>query len=341
MRAAAAAGGAAFLGAALLVPALLPLGRRRRAGPAVAAAPGEAAPGPPPMPPVHLRVRNVSKIYPGGHRALARISFELGPGIVGLLGPNGAGKTTLIRCLVGLLSPSRGQVLFAGRPLSPETLPGYRRRIGFLPQDFNAYPGLSGEAFLDYWASARGLPGGAARRAEIEQLLAEVGLAEHGRRKVRDYSGGMRRRLGIAAALLGAPQILIVDEPTTGLDIESRSRFRETLLAAAGDRIVLLSTHIASDVEAIAPRLLLLSGGRLAFDGSPETLIARARGRVFEALLQDAELAPFSHRYQVTSRVRQLAGIRVRAVARPGVELGGPAVEPSLEEAYLAALQDE
>jgi ABC-type multidrug transport system ATPase subunit len=151
----------------------------------------------------------------------------------------------------------------------------------------------------------------------------------------------MRRRLGIAAALLGAPPILIVDEPTTGLDIESRARFRETLLSVASERIVLLSTHIASDVEAIASRLLVLSRGRLVFDGPPASLVARARGAVFEHLVADRELQAFSHRYQLTSRVRLLAGIRVRGVVRPGETLPGAAVEPTLEEAYLAGQKAE
>jgi ABC-type multidrug transport system ATPase subunit len=292
-----------------------------------------SAPGPP-----SLRVRNLTRIYRGGFRALSGASFELGPGIVGLLGPNGAGKTTLLRILVGLLEPTRGAVLYRGEPVSRANLADYRLRLGFLPQEFNAYPGFTGERFLDYWAAARGLPAGAERHREIERLLAAVGLEEHARRKVRDYSGGMRRRIGIAAALLGAPELLIVDEPTTGLDLESRNRFRQILLAAAGERIILLSTHIASDVEAIASRLLVLRQGRLCFDGEAEGLIAAARGRVFETVLQDADLRSFSHRFQITSRVRRLDGIWVRAVARAGSEPEGRLVEPSLEEAYLSTL---
>jgi ABC-type multidrug transport system ATPase subunit len=152
---------------------------------------------------------------------------------------------------------------------------------------------------------------------------------------VRDFSGGMRQRVGIARALLAAPPILIVDEPTTGLDVESRSRFRQILLEQAGERIVVFSTHIASDVEAAARRILLLHRGRLRFDGTPEELTGRARGRVFRALVDDAGLPAFGHRFRVTSRVRILEGIQVRAIARPGEDPAGELVEPNLEEAYL------
>jgi len=286
-------------------------------------------------------VRSLSKIYGGGDRrfrALSGVSFTLEPGIVGLLGPNGAGKTTLLRVLTGLLEPTRGKVLYRGVAITPDNLAEYRRRIGFLPQELNAYPGFTAEQFLDHWALERGLSDPRQRRAEIERLLAAVGLSEHAGRKVRDYSGGMRQRVGIARALLAAPPILIVDEPTTGLDVESRGRFRQILLEQAGERVVVFSTHIASDVEAAASRILLLHRGRLRFDGPPEELAARAHGRVFGALVADADLLEFGRRYRVTSRVRVLEGIQVRAIARPDEEIAGEPVEPNLEEAYLAEI---
>ncbi|HEX3556600.1 MAG TPA: efflux RND transporter permease subunit [Thermoanaerobaculia bacterium] len=336
LRAAAVAGGAALAGSALLVPALLLAGNRwrrrdpeeekRRRNPPVWSEPGEPV----------LEVRSLTKIYGGRFRALAAVDFTLTPGIVGLLGPNGAGKTTLLRILTGLLEPTRGSVRYRGVPISSVNLAAYRRRIGFLPQEFNAYPGFTAEQFLDHWALERGMNDPQARRAEIDHLLAAVGLAEHAGRKVRDFSGGMRQRVGIARALLGAPPILVVDEPTTGLDVESRSRFRQILLEQAGERIVVFSTHIASDVEAAARRILLLHRGRLRFDGTPEELVERAHGRVFRTLVADAELLAFGHRYRTTSRVRILEGIQVRAIARPGEEPAGEIVEPNLEEAYLA-----
>ncbi|MEM6794356.1 MAG: ATP-binding cassette domain-containing protein, partial [Acidobacteriota bacterium] len=173
---------------------------------------------------------------------------------------------------------------------------------------------------------------------EIERVLESVDLTEVADRRVRDLSGGMRRRIGIARALLGAPPIVIVDEPTTGLDVESRLRLRKSLRRAAGERIILFSTHIASDVAAVASRLLILDRGQLSFDGTTETLIDAAEGRVFEAHLEDRALRDFSTRYRVTTRVRTLEGIRVRAVAGPGQEPAGALVRPNLEEAYLARL---
>jgi ABC-2 type transport system ATP-binding protein len=336
LRAAAVAGGAALAGSVLLTPALLlagsrwrhrdPEAERQRRRPPVWSEPGEPV----------LEVRSLTKTYGGGFRALTAVDFTLTPGIVGLLGPNGAGKTTLLRIVTGLLEPTRGSVRFRGVPLTAANLAAYRQGIGFLPQEFNAYPGFTAEQFLDHWARERGMDDARARRDEIERLLAAVGLAEHAGRKVRDYSGGMRQRVGIARALLGAPPILVVDEPTTGLDVESRNRFRQILLEQAGERIVIFSTHIASDVEAAARRILLLHRGRLRFDGTPEALVERARGRVFRALVTDADLLAFGHRYRTTSRVRVLEGIDVRAIARPGEEPAGEIVEPNLEEAYLA-----
>jgi len=339
LRAAAVAGGTALLASALLSPALLLLARggaerlrnpeevRRRQRPPQWTAAGAPV----------LEAHTLTKVYGGRVTALSGVHFELTPGIVGLLGPNGAGKTTLLRILTGLLDPSRGEVRFRGVAVTPENLSEYRRQIGFLPQEFNAYPELTAEQFLDHWAIERGLTA-RERRQEIERLLEAVGLTEHARRKVRDFSGGMRQRVGIARALLGSPPILIVDEPTTGLDVESRTRFRQTLLEQAAERVVLFSTHIASDVEAAASRILLLHRGRLRFDGTPEELTARARGRVFRALLGDEDLADFGRRYRITARVRTLEGIRVRAVARPGDPLAGEEIEPNLEEAYLAEM---
>ena len=338
LRAAALAGGASLFAAAFVVaPLRAGLARWRTRDPEEVRRqqhpPVWSEPGPP-----ALEVRSLTKIYRSGVPALSAVSFTLEPGIIGLLGPNGAGKTTLLRLLTGLLQPTRGHVIYRGVPVAADNLAEYRRRIGFLPQEFNAYPDFTAEQFLDHWALERGMDNTRLRREEIERLLAAVGLSEHARRKVRDFSGGMRQRVGIARALLGTPPILIVDEPTTGLDIESRSRFRQILLEQAGERIVLFSTHIASDVEAAARRLLLLHRGRLRFDGTPEDLAARARGRVFEALVADADLAAFGHRYRITARVRRLEGIQVRAIARPGEPLAGDPVEPNLEEAYLAEI---
>ena len=286
-------------------------------------------------PPV-LEVRKVTKVYPGGVRALRRVGFRLEPGITGLLGPNGAGKTTLLRLLCGILDPSRGRILFEGRTLDAAALEAYRRRVGYLPQRFDAYPGLSVERFLGYWTRRVGIPR-SRREAEIAKVLEIVDLVDATDRKVVDLSGGMRRRIGIARALLGDPPIVVVDEPTTGLDVPSRRRLREALLSVAEDRVVVFSTHISSDVATVASRVLVLDAGRLRWDGDVDGLVTWARGRVFEATLADAELTEFGHRHHVTTRVRTLDGVRVRAVdGGAGVE--GEVVAPTLEEAYLALM---
>jgi ABC-2 type transport system ATP-binding protein len=283
-----------------------------------------------------LAIRNVTKVYAGGFRALYRVNFELAPGVVGLLGPNGAGKTTLLRILTGLLRPTRGTVSWCGVGVRPENVAEFRRFVGFMPQEFNAYAGLTAAQFLDFWALERGIGSPRERREHIGELLAVVGLEEHANRHVRDFSGGMRQRIGIARALLGDPPLLIVDEPTTGLDIEARRRFRDLLLALARQRIVVLSSHIAGDIESTAARLLVLVRGELRWDGSIDGLLSRARGRVFETTVPHRELRGLAERYRITTRIRVAGGVRVRGVAPEGEALPGNETAASLEEAYLA-----
>jgi ABC-2 type transport system ATP-binding protein len=311
-----------------LLPAAVEILSRRR--PQQDAIQGSSAP--------HLDVRNVTKVYANGFRALHRVSFTLEPGVIGLLGPNGAGKTTLLRLITGLLLPTRGVVRFGNVEVRPETLAGYRQLIGFLPQEFNAYAGMTAEQFLDYWSIERGIADAGARRTEIARLMAVTRLEAHAGRKLRDFSGGMRQRVGIARALIGDSPMLVVDEPTTGLDIAARAHFRELITTLARDRIIILSTHIASDVESTASRLLLLAEGRLVWDGSPAALIARARGRVFETTVSDSEARRLTHLFRITTRVRLAEGVRLRGIAAERESLPGPPAEPSLEEAYLAAI---
>jgi ABC-2 type transport system ATP-binding protein len=286
-----------------------------------------------------LTVRSLSKRYRSGFEALHRINFELGPGITGLLGANGAGKTTLLRIISGLLAPTRGQVLFCGVPVEPENLARYRQSIGFLPQEFNAYPGFTAAEFLDHWALERGISSTSLREKEVMQALASVHLEHEAGRRVRDFSGGMRQRIGIARALLAAPPLLIVDEPTTGLDIESRQQFREIIRELGRDRLVVLSTHLTADVEAVAGRLLLLHRGLLRFDGPPALLVERAAGSAFESVVDESEARRLSRIHRLTARVRVGGGIRVRGVTAIGEAAPGPHVEPTLEEAFLIELQ--
>jgi ABC-type multidrug transport system ATPase subunit len=215
---------------------------------------------------VRLAARELSKTY-ADKRAVDRLSLDLGPGVVGLLGPNGAGKSSLMRVLATVTRPSAGVVTFNGRDIvaDPEPL---RRTLGYLPQDFGVYPHLSAREFLTYLAAAKGLSARSAK-GRITELLQLVNLAEAGRRPLGRFSGGMRRRVGIAQALLNDPLVLILDEPTAGLDPQERTRFRDLLADLGRDRIVILSTHIVSDVEAIAGRVAIVAGGRLLYDGPP------------------------------------------------------------------------
>lgn len=280
-----------------------------------------------------LEIESVGKRY-GDLWALRDVSLDIDRGVVGLLGPNGAGKSTLMRILATISRPTEGRVRWEGRPLSddPDRL---RRALGYLPQEFGLYPKLTAREFLRYLASARGLAGG----ERLEQLLSVVNLREAADRKLETYSGGMRQRVGIAQALLNDPELLIVDEPTVGLDPEERARFRSLLSELGGDRIVLLSTHIVSDVEATAERIAVLDEGRLRADGPPEELLADVEGRVWEAVVDGERLPELRARYPVASAAHRADGAHVRLVSnRPPTDDAEPA-SPTLEDAYLWLMQ--
>jgi len=288
---------------------------------------------------VRLVIEDVGKDYRGGVHALAGISLALEPGVLGLLGPNGAGKSTLMRILATLARPTRGRVTWDGVDIA-RTPDALRTVLGYLPQDFGVYPNLTPQEFLEYLAAARGITGAAARR-RIETLLELVNLVDVRRRPLGGFSGGMRQRVGIAQALLNDPRLLIVDEPTGGLDPEERVRFRNLLADLAGNRIVILSTHIVSDVEAVATRIVLLAQGRIVADAAPEALLRTAEGRVWEWLVASEELAALRERHRVAGLVRRSDGALVRVVAEaapdPAVP-GAPSAKPvtaTLEDAYL------
>ncbi len=222
-----------------------------------------------------LSIRDLRKDYPRKPRALDALTLDLGPGILGLLGPNGAGKSTLMRILATVARPTAGHAVWCGEDVvaNPDAV---RRVLGYLPQDFGVYPNLDAVEFLEYLAAVRGIDAGTARR-RIEDLLVLVNLVEARKRPLGSFSGGMRQRVGIAQALLNRPQLLIVDEPTAGLDPEERVRFRDLLGEMAGERLVILSTHIVSDVEAVASDIAIIAEGRLLARGTPAELV-RATG---------------------------------------------------------------
>ena len=284
--------------------------------------------------PARLTVEGVGKVYSGGKRALQDVSLDLTPGVIGLLGPNGAGKSTLLRILATITRPTEGRVAFRGEDVvaRPEPL---RAVLGYLPQDFGVYPNLNAIEFLEYLAAVKGVPRAVAR-ARVPELLSLVNLTEAARRPLGTYSGGMRQRVGIAQALVNDPRVLIVDEPTVGLDPEERVRFRGTLSDLAGDRLVLLSTHIVSDLESIADRIALLDRGRLVACETPDALLRFASDRVWEWIVPSESMPALRERFAVSGAVRRPDGVHVRAVSDTAPHPSARAVEPTLEDAYLA-----
>jgi ABC-2 type transport system ATP-binding protein len=285
---------------------------------------------------VQLVIEGVSKRYGRDVQALEDFSLTLGPGVLGLLGPNGAGKSTLMRILATITRPTRGRVLWNGEDIVARPDP-LREVLGYLPQDFGVYPQLSPLEFLEYLAAVRGLDARSARR-RIDQLLELVNLAEVRKRPLGGFSGGMRQRVGIAQALLNDPRLLIVDEPTGGLDPEERVRFRNLLGDLSGERIVILSTHIVSDVEAAATRIALIAHGRLVGSAAPEEMLRAAEGKVWEWVVPSERLTSVRERHRVSGTVRRADGVHVRIVAdaTPAPEARG--LPPTLEDAYLHAI---
>jgi ABC-type multidrug transport system ATPase subunit len=282
---------------------------------------------------IHLAIDNVGKQYRGGNWALKDFTLQLGPGVLGLLGPNGAGKSTLMRILATIAQPSEGRVTWGDVDIvrEPDEL---RSVLGYLPQDFGVYPNLNALEFLAYIAAAKGLPARAAR-TRIDELLQLVNLVDARKRPLGGFSGGMRQRVGIAQALLNDPELLIVDEPTAGLDPEERVRFRNLLSELSGERIIILSTHIVSDVEATATHIALINRGRLVAHAPPEDLLRGAEGKVWEWVMPSAELAAVKERLLISGTLRRSDGVRVRAVADAPPAAAAQAVAPNLEDAYL------
>jgi ABC-2 type transport system ATP-binding protein len=288
---------------------------------------------------MRLAVENLSKEYrgkAGAVHALNGVQLSLGPGVLGLLGPNGAGKSTLMRILATITQPSSGRVLWNDTDIArhPDSL---RTTLGYLPQDFGVYPNLNAFEFLEYLAAVKGIAAGPAR-ARIRELLELVNLSGAAKRPLGGYSGGMRQRVGIAQALLNDPQMLIVDEPTAGLDPEERVRFRNLLSELSGERVVILSTHIVSDIEAVATSIAIMEQGHLLAHDSPEGLLASVAGKVWEVVIPSGELGTLRQKHLVSSTAHRSDGIHARVVADAAPASMVRELDPSLEDAYLAAL---
>jgi len=280
-----------------------------------------------------LVIQDLGKQYRRDFWGLRHFTLELDSGIIGLLGPNGAGKSTLMRMLATITRPTEGKITWRGVDIATRPDP-LRDVLGYLPQDFGVYPNLSAVEFLEYMAAIKGLPAKTARQ-RIDELLQVVNLVDAARRPLGSYSGGMKQRVGIAQALLNDPHLLIVDEPTAGLDPEERVHFRSLLADLAGNRIILLSTHIVSDVEATSAEIVLINRGSLLVRGTPEALLASLDGKVWNWLAPSDSLAALKQSHLVTGTVRRAEGMLVRVVCEDSPHPQAQLSAPTLEDVYL------
>jgi ABC-type multidrug transport system ATPase subunit len=280
-----------------------------------------------------LIINNLGKEYKRGFWGLKDFSLEIKPGILGLLGPNGAGKSTFMRMLATITKPTDGKILWNDMDIvkNPDAL---RDMLGYLPQDFGVYPNLNAIEFLEYMAAIKGLDSSTAKK-RIDELLQLVNLKDAAKRPLGGYSGGMKQRVGIAQALLNDPQLLIVDEPTVGLDPEERVRFRNLLSDLSGERIVILSTHIVSDVEATATHIALVNKGQLLREAAPESLLNEIEGKVWEWTINSDDLPALKQKYIVSGTIRKSDGVQVRVVSSEQPTAESRSVSPNLEDAYL------
>jgi ABC-type multidrug transport system ATPase subunit len=280
-----------------------------------------------------LTIDHLSKQYRRQVWGLREFDLELGPGVVGLLGPNGAGKSTLMRMLATITQPTEGTVKWNDTDIvkSPDTL---REILGYLPQDFGIYPNLTAVEFLEYMAAIKGMDAKTAHR-RIDELLVVVNLVNAAKRPLGGYSGGMKQRVGIAQALLNDPQLLIVDEPTVGLDPEERVRFRNLLSDLAGERIIILSTHIVSDVEATATEIVVIDKGHRIEHAAPEKLLQLEEGKVWEWTIPSEAFTTLKQSHLVSGTIRRENGMQVRVVSEGCPDPEAQQVSPSLEDVYL------
>ena len=280
-----------------------------------------------------MRIEGVGKQYNGRNWGLRDITLDIGAGVLGLIGPNGSGKSTLMRILSTITKATTGVVLWNGKDIA-KTPDDLRNVLGYLPQDFGVYPNLNAIEFLEYIAAIKGLDSKSAER-RIDELIQVVNLVEAAKRPLGGFSGGMKQRVGIAQALLNDPQVLIVDEPTVGLDPEERVRFRNLLSDLSGERIVILSTHIVSDVESTATRIALMNKGQLLRECAPEELLTELENKVWEWIVTSDELLSLKQKHIVSGTIRRSDGVQVRVVSENQPDLNAHRVPPNLEDAYL------
>lgn len=286
---------------------------------------------------MRLTIDHLGKYYKGGVWGLDDFSLEIDSGVLGLVGPNGAGKSTLMRIIATVTRPTKGTVKWNEQDIvkSPNDI---RKVLGYLPQDFGVYPHLNSIEFLTYLASAKGLHGRVVKD-RIHHLLEVVNLTDVRKKALGGFSGGMKQRVGIAQALLNNPEILIVDEPTAGLDPEERVRFRNLLTELAESRVVILSSHIVSDIEAATTDVVVIDRGRMIKRAVPEELTQSVEGKVWELIIPSAELATLKNQYVISSTVRTGDGLKIRIVSEDIPHENAGIVPPTLEDAYLYLLR--
>lgn len=289
---------------------------------------------------MQLVIDHLGKRYSNQFWGIRDFTLELGTGVLGLLGPNGAGKSTLMRILATITRPTEGTVTWKGSDIvqHPNRL---RVEMGYLPQDFGIYPNLTAREFLEYMAAIKGLDGSVARR-RIDELMQLVNLVDASKRPMKGYSGGMKQRVGIAQALLNDPALLIVDEPTVGLDPEERIRFRNLLSDLSGERIVILSTHIVSDVEATASDIVIMNKGRMLARAKPEQLLKAVEGKVWEWVVPSEEFTAIRAHHVISSTTRRSEGIHMRVISNTAPSPSAiRASVTTLEDAYLYFISDQ
>ncbi len=284
-----------------------------------------------------LELREVTHIYPNGTKALDNVTLSIPKGMFGLLGPNGAGKSTLMRTVATLQTPTHGSIQFGDIDIlkSPEQL---RERLGYLPQDFGVYPRVSAYDMLEHMTVLKGMTSKADRKATVETLLNQTNLWDVRKKAIAGFSGGMRQRFGIAQALIGNPELIIVDEPTAGLDPEERNRFLNLLAEIGENVVIILSTHIVEDVADLCPNMAVIANGRIQLEGAPLDLISKTKGTIWSKTIKREELEEYRAKYEVIS-TRLFAGstiIHILATDNPGN--GFVAVEGGLEDVYFSTL---
>ena len=288
---------------------------------------------------MNIEINDLSKIYRGGVQAINTIDMTIPSGMFGLLGPNGAGKTTLMRILAGILRPTSGTIHIGEYDIHTERgRTSVKRILGYLPQDLGMYPDLNAREFLDYVGILKGMDNRKTRRQRVEELLEIVSLSNVANRKLKTYSGGMKRRIGIAQALLNDPKLLIVDEPTAGLDPEERIRFRNLLSDLGGDRTVLLSTHIVEDIAQTCRNLAILKNGKVVFQGTTVELVGETRGKVW--IITTQGIKPEGN-FTVVSTLNMGTTIQYRVVGELSPRAGAVPAEPSLEDGYVWLMREQ